>query len=141
MTRFLAWACAALACLPMWTAAQQVVTGTQVVPRLVFHKLNAQQLSRLKGKLYWDADTQALLGPALLQLLGDRWDRFDASFQTTGPLVYNQGMLSGRGRTAEVLAAFEFQPGGLVVASLMEQGRCTEFGPVNPGYLCHRLAR
>lgn len=137
----MALVCAALACVPLWASAQQVVTRTQVVPRSVPHKLNTQQLSRLKGKLYWDADAQALLGPALSQLLGDRWDRFDASFQTTGPLVYNQGMLSGRGRTAEVVAAFEFQPGGLVVAGLMEQGRCTEFGPVNPGYFCHRLGR
>lgn len=130
----------AVSCLSPAHAQQVVNAGkNKAIQVTVNHGLSDAQLKKLAGKLYWDKEVKKILTPSLQKLLGSAWKDFDFSFNKTTPLVYKDGTLYGSGWFGLNMAAIEFQASGSVVAALRTEEGCTDFGPVNPGYLCDDL--
>lgn len=130
-----------LVCFALLPILGNAQSKTQVVSKLVRHSLSSAQLSKLNGKMYWDKEAKAALTPALKQLLGSKWAEFDKSFHTSTPMIYKNGALHGSGFRGMNGAALEFKDNGIAVAALKEAGTCTDFGEVNPGYLCEEIDR
>lgn len=130
---------ASFAALATHTFAQKPTPA--VVNKKVMHKLSAEQLSRLAGTLFWDKATKAALAPALKELLGTDWSDYEKNFHTTSPLTFKDGRLVGTGNWGPSTVALELRVGGFTAAAMNDNGKCTDYGPVNPGYLCDDLTR
>lgn len=129
--------------------AQNNKIQMSAVNKTITHDLTDSQLSKLNGKYPFDKGVMAILSPYLKKLLGPKWKEFEANLHTSSPMVFANHALVGSGFFGPDSAAFEFRSSsagvlpGVVIAAIKDSGekKCTDYGPVNAGYLCEIMDR
>jgi len=143
-----------------------VVVGVmEAVHVQVKHGLQERDLKNLEGKTMSDPKTKATLLPHIKKLLGSNYNAFSkqVNINSIGPFSWNErigglvGYVASKNEDEfaypgwdKVVFWFEIDSGEVraavyetIAVSVSEEraefrARCTDYGMVNPGYLCER---